>query len=93
MESAYNTSKAYIGELIGYILGGTALNYINHMDCVYRASVRERKEQKRMEMADLARQKELVGGQERNRLHNATMNGSWLRKITHHLNSTDLYQE
>ena len=44
-------------------------------------------------MAELARQKELAGGQERNRLHRATSNGEWLRAVTHRLNGTELSRE
>ena len=51
----YNTSKWSSGELVGYLLGGTALNYVGHRACLCRASVGARKEQKHVEMADLAK--------------------------------------
>ena len=38
VESAYNTSKAASGELVDFILGGTALNDIGHRACVRGAS-------------------------------------------------------
>ena len=44
-------------------------------------------------MAELSRQKELAGDQERNRIHRATRNGSWLSAVTHRLNGTELSQE
>ena len=34
-----------------------------------------------VEIANLAIQKEFGGGQERNRLHRATMNGAWLSAV------------
>ena len=46
-----------------------------------------------MDLAELARQKELAGDQERNRLHWATRNGTWLRSVPHFLNGTELYRE
>ena len=46
-----------------------------------------------MELADLARQKELAGGQERNRLHKAKRNGAWLSAVCHCLNGTELSWE
>ena len=46
-----------------------------------------------MEMEDLAIQKELVGGQERNRIYRAMRNGSWLSTVPHRLNSTELSQK
>ena len=39
----YNTSKAVIGELVGSLLGGTALNYVEHRSCVHGASSGARK--------------------------------------------------
>ena len=44
-------------------------------------------------MADMDRQKEISGGQEGNRLHRATSNGSWLRSVPHRLNGTELSQK
>ena len=46
-----------------------------------------------VELGDLARQKELAGGQERKRLHRATRNGAWLSAVPHHLNGTELSRE
>ena len=46
-----------------------------------------------MELAELARPKELAGGQERNRLHRETRNGTWLNTVPHLLNGTELSQE
>ena len=91
MESAYNIYKAACGELVGSLLGGTALNYVGHRACVCRASARARKLRKYVELAELARPKELAGGLERKRLQRATRNGAWLIAVTHHLNGTELY--
>ena len=44
-------------------------------------------------MTDLTRQKELSGGQERQRLHRETMNGAWISAVPHRPNSTDLSRE
>ena len=42
-EIVYNTSNAASGKLVGYILVGTALNYIGHRVCVCRESAGARK--------------------------------------------------
>ena len=55
VERVYNTSKASSGELVGYILGGTTLNYIVDRACVRGESVGARKEQQHVEMVDLDR--------------------------------------
>ena len=46
-----------------------------------------------IELGEVARQKELAGGQERNRLHRATRNGAWLIDLPHRLNVTELSLE
>ena len=43
-ESAYNTSKASSGEMVGYLLGVTDLNYVGHRACIREESVGARKE-------------------------------------------------
>ena len=48
---------------------------------------------KHVELADLARQKELAGGQDRNRIHRATSNGAWLSSVPHRHNGTELSWE
>ena len=75
-KSAYKTSKAASGELVDYIFGGSTLNYIGHRDCVRQSRLAARREKMYVELGDLVIKKELVGGQERNRLHRATMNGT-----------------
>ena len=87
-ESAYNTSKVASGELVDSLIVGTALNYVGHRACIRRASAGVRKESKHVEMADLDRQKDLAGGQERNRIHRATSNGTWLSDVPHRLYGT-----
>ena len=74
MESVYNTYKAASGELLGSLLGGTALNYVGHRDCVCGDILGARKERKCLDMTDLDRQKGLMGGQERNSLKRETRN-------------------
>ena len=44
-------------------------------------------------MTELARQKELAGGQKRYRLHRATRNAVWLSAVPNRLNGTELSQE
>ena len=68
-ESAYNTSKAATRKLVDSLLGSSTLNYVGQRECVHRASAVARKEWKHVDMADLARQKDLSGGQERKHLH------------------------
>ena len=46
-----------------------------------------------MELAELAKKKELDSGQERNGLYRATMNQVWLSAITHSLNGTELSRQ
>ena len=84
---------AACGELLDSLLGGTALNYIGHRACVRGASAGTRKSRKHVEMADLAQQKEIEGGQERKRLYRETRNGEWLSAIPHCLNVIELSRE
>ena len=44
-------------------------------------------------IGELARWKDLAGGQEMNRLHRATRNGAWLSAVPHRLNGTELSWE
>ena len=90
VESAYNTSKAASRELTDSLLGGSALNYVGHRACVRRAILSARLEKMHVELGELSRQKELAGGQERNRLHRATRNGSWLSAVPDRINVTEL---
>ena len=46
-----------------------------------------------IELGELDRQKDLAGGQDRNRPHRATRNRAWLSAVPHRLNSTELSQE
>ena len=75
-ESAYNTYKASIGELVGSILGGTDLNYVGHMACVRGTSAGARKDQKHVDTEELDRKKDMSGGQERKQYHMETRNGA-----------------
>ena len=52
-----------------------------------------KKVRKNLKMVEMDRQKELAGGQDRNRLHRALSNGECLSAITHCLNDMDLSQE
>ena len=60
------------------LLGGTALNYVGHRAFLHGASEGARKERKHVDITELARKKELSGGQEINRLYMATRNEEWL---------------
>ena len=82
-ESAYNTSKADSGELVDSLLGGTALNYVGLRAYVCKASLAEICAKIHVEQGELDRLKELTGGQDRNRLHRATKNGTWLNAVPH----------
>ena len=92
-EIAYNTSKAASGELVDSLLGGSALNYIGHRACVRKSSLAARLANMHVELGELARQKELAGGQDRNLLHRSTRNEAWLSAVPHGLNGTELSQE
>ena len=46
-----------------------------------------------VELGDLARRKELAGGQERNRLHREMKDVAWLSAVPHCLNGTELSWE
>ena len=83
-ESAYNTSKASSKEMLVSLLGITALNYLGHSTCVRRASAGANKERKYAEMLELARLKDLIECQDRNRLHISTRNVVCLSAIYHH---------
>ena len=68
-ESAYNTSKSVIEELVDSLIRGYTLNYVGHRAYVCWSSVEARRERKHLELAELARQKYLTVFQERNRIH------------------------
>ena len=89
----YSTSKADSGELLDSLLGGSNLNYVGHRACVHGASAAARIERNYVELEELDRQKELSGGQYRNRFHRATRNGAWLSSVPHRLNGTELSQD
>ena len=89
-ESAYNTSKVDSRELVDSLLGGSALKYVGYRACVCKASLTARRATIHVKLGELTRQKELTGGQERNRLHRAKRNGAWLSAVPHRLNSTEL---
>ena len=75
-ESAYNISKAAIGELVDSILGVYALNYVGNRACVHKSSLAARRAKMYAKLGELARQKELAGYQYMKRLHRATRNGA-----------------
>ena len=93
VKSAYNTSKAASGEVVDSLLGGSALNYADHMACICKTILSERRTKMHVELGELARQKEQTGGQERNHLHRAMRNEAWLSAVPHHLNGTELSRE
>ena len=93
VESVYNTSKSACGGLVGSLLGGINLNYVGHRSCICRESVVVIKDRDYLEMSDMDRLKELVGGQYRQRLHGETINGVWISAIPHRLKITELSRE
>ena len=93
MESAYNTSKAASGTLVDSLIGASALNYVGHKASIRKASLVVRRAKMHVELDELARQKDLAGDQERNRLHRAIRNGAWVSDVPHRLNGTDLSWE
>ena len=93
VESAYSTSKAASGELVDSLLGGSALNYVGHRASIRKARLAARCAKMHVELGDLARRKDLAGGQDSNRLHRATRNGLWLSAVPHRLNGTELSRE
>ena len=92
-ECAYNNSKAASRELLDSLLGGSVLNYVGHRAGVRKASQTARSAKMHVELGELARQKDLARGQERNLLHRATRNGAWISAALHCLNGTELSQE
>ena len=64
VESLYNTSKAASGELVDYLLEGSALKYVVHRECVRRSNSGARKERKHVELADMVRPNNLSSDQE-----------------------------
>ena len=63
-ESEYNTSKAASGELVDSLLGGSALNYVGHRACVHKSSLAARRAKMHVDLGEVARRKDLAGGQE-----------------------------
>ena len=92
-ECAYNTSKAASRKLLYSLLGGSVLNYVGHRACVRKAIQTARLSKRIVELSEFFRRQEQAGGQERNFLHRASRNGSWLSAIPHRLNGTELSRE
>ena len=93
VESAYNTSKADSRELVDSLIGGSALNYVGQRACVQKSSLAARRTKMCVDLGDVARQKDLAGGQERNRLHRVMSNEACLSAVPHRLNGTELSRE
>ena len=79
--------------MLDSLLGGTNLNYVGHRAYICREIMGTRKERKHVDMAELARQNELSGGQEIYRLHRAPGNGARFSAVTHKNTGTELSQE
>ena len=92
-ECAYNTSKADSRELVDSLLGGFVLNYVGHRACVRKASQTARLSKRFFDLAEVLKQQEPEGGQEKNRFHRSTRNEAWLSAVPHHHNDTELSQE
>ena len=80
-------------ELVDSLLGGSILNYIGYRACIHKARLTERRAKMHVKLGDLARRKELSGGQERNRIHRETRNGALLSAVPHCCNGTELFWE
>ena len=80
-------------KLVDSLLGGTALNYIGHRACVRKASQMARLSKRSVELSGIFKRKEHIWGQEKNRLHRATINGAWLSDVLRRLNGTELSRE
>ena len=80
-------------DLVDSLLGHSALNYVGHRACERKASLAAIRAKMHVELGEVARWKELVGGQERNRLHRETRNGAWLSAVPHRLNGMELSWE
>ena len=76
------------GELVDSLLMGSAFNYVKNRACVRKASLMARRANMHVKLVELARQKELSGGQRMNCLHMGTRNGAWISDVTHRLNGT-----
>ena len=59
-KSAYNTFNADSGELVEYLLGVSALNYIYHRACVRKSSLAARREKIHVKIGELSIQKDLT---------------------------------
>ena len=75
------------------LLGGSVLNYVGHRACIHKASQSARLSKRVVDLSELFKRQEQAGGQEKNRLHRATRNGSWLSAVPHHLSGTGLSWE
>ena len=86
---AYNTSKTASESLVGSLLGGTDLNYVEHKYFIRRLSVYGWKHREYLETEVLTRSKDMANGVGLNRLRKATENGAWLMAIPQRLNVTE----
>ena len=92
-ESAYNTSKEASEFLIGSLLGGTELNYVEHKGCIHRAIADRWNKQELLEKVALTRWKDLEDGVGLNCLRRATDNRGCLTDIPYCLNGMELSRE
>ena len=65
-ESAYNTSKAAIRELVDSLLGGSVLNYAGHRACIHKASQTAQLRNRSVKLSEIFKRKEQAGGQGKN---------------------------
>ena len=63
------------------------------MAYVHKATQMARLSKTSVNLAEIYKQQEQEGGQEKKRLHRATRNGAWLRAVHHRLNCTELSLE
>ena len=93
VKSEYNTSKAASEVLVGSLLGGTDLNYVDIKACAHRLSADGRKQRKYLGISALTIRKDMVYGSSLNRLCGETNNGAWLTSFIRRLNSIDFSRE
>ena len=81
VECAYSTSTSSSEVLVGSLMGGTDLNYVEHNACKHRLSVYAQKQQEYSEIEIVTRRKDMADRVVLNRLRWATENGAWLAAI------------
>ena len=93
VEHTYNTFKASSEVLVGSLLGGTNLNYVEYKDCVCILSLGDQKQRDYSEKEVLTRRKDVAYRTGLNCLRQAIENWVWLKAIPQLLNGMELSRE